>query len=270
MLPDEEKEVIFRLGSGKSEHDTRVLATKYKNAETVHEAQSRIHDAWNHILGNVLIKTPDEAFNVITNGWLVYQTLACRIWGRSGFYQSGGAFGFRDQLQDTLALMHTRPDITRGQILLAASRQFKQGDVQHWWHPPTGRGVRTTCSDDYLWLPYVTARYIEATNDVAVLDEYVSYIEGRPLRPDEESYYDLPVFLNEWETVYNHCKRAIDFGLKFGEHGLPLIGSGDWNDGMDKVGEHGKGESVWLGFFLYDVLMKFSVIADNYGDKVLY
>lgn len=267
LLPDEEKEVIFRLGSGKSEHDTRVLATKYKNTDTVHEAQSKIHDAWNQVLGNVYIKTPDEAFNVITNGWLVYQTLACRIWGRSGFYQSGGAFGFRDQLQDTLALMHTRPDVTRGQILLAASRQFKEGDVQHWWHPPTGRGVRTTCSDDYLWLPYVTARYIEATNDKEVLDEYVSYIEGRPLRPDEESYYDLPVFLNEWETVYNHCKRAIEFGLKFGEHGLPLIGSGDWNDGMDKVGEHGKGESVWLGFFLYDVLMKFAVIAKDYGDQ---
>lgn len=267
LLPDEEKEVIFRLGSGRSDQDTRGLAVKYKNAEAVHDAQSRIHDTWNQILGNVYIKTPDEAFNVITNGWLVYQTLACRIWGRSGFYQSGGAFGFRDQLQDTLALMHTRPDVTRGQILLAASRQFKEGDVQHWWHPPTGRGVRTTCSDDYLWLPYVTARYIEATDDVAVLDEYVSYIEGRPLRPDEESYYDLPVFLNEWETVYNHCKRAIEFGLKFGEHGLPLIGSGDWNDGMDKVGAHGKGESVWLGFFLYDVLMKFSVIADNYKDK---
>ncbi|HMR85036.1 MAG TPA: cyclic beta 1-2 glucan synthetase, partial [Niabella sp.] len=267
LMPDEEKEVIFRLGSARSEHDTRLLALKYKNTQSVNDAQSQVHDMWNHILGNVYIKTPDEAFNVLTNGWLVYQALACRVWGRSGFYQSGGAFGFRDQLQDVLALMHTRPDVTRAQILLAASRQFKEGDVQHWWHPPTGRGVRTTCSDDYLWLPYVTARYIEATADKAVLDEYVSYIEGRPLRPDEESYYDLPVFLNDWESIYNHCKRAINFGLKFGEHGLPLIGSGDWNDGMDKVGAHGKGESVWLGFFLYDVLRKFAVIAEGYGDK---
>lgn len=267
LMPDEEKEVIFRLGSSRSEHDTRLLALKYKSASTVHEAQSQVHDMWNRILGNVYIKTPDESFNLLANGWLVYQTLACRVWGRSGFYQSGGAFGFRDQLQDVLALMHTRPDVTRAQILLAASRQFKEGDVQHWWHPPTGRGVRTTCSDDYLWLPYVTARYIEATADKAILDEYVSYIEGRPLRPDEESYYDLPVFLNDWESIYNHCKRAINFGLKFGEHGLPLIGSGDWNDGMDKVGAHGRGESVWLGFFLYDVLMKFAVIADDYGDK---
>lgn len=266
LMPDEEKEVVFRLGSARTEQDTRILAMKYKSQQRVQDAQTQLHNMWNHVLGNVYIQTPDESFNFLTNGWLVYQTLACRVWGRSGFYQSGGAFGFRDQLQDVLALMHTRPDVTRSQILLAASRQFKQGDVQHWWHPPTGRGVRTTCSDDYLWLPYVTARYVEATNDNEILDEYVSYIEGRALHPNEESYYDLPVFLNDWETVYNHCKRAINYGLKFGEHGLPLIGSGDWNDGMDKVGEHGKGESVWLGFFLYDVLNRFATIAKNYND----
>ncbi|WP_346237629.1 GH36-type glycosyl hydrolase domain-containing protein [Niabella insulamsoli] len=270
LMPDEEKEVIFRLGSARNEHDARELIKKFRNEQTVHEAQSKVHDQWNHILGNVYVNTPDHAFNVLANGWLVYQALACRVWGRSGFYQSGGAFGFRDQLQDVLALMHTRPDITRAQILLAASRQFKEGDVQHWWHPPTGRGVRTTCSDDYLWLPFVTARYLETTGDTGVLEEYVSFIQGRPLRPDEESYYDLPVFLNEWETVYNHCKRAINFGLKFGHHGLPLIGSGDWNDGMDKVGEHGKGESVWLGFFLYDVLIKFASIAEQQKDEAFH
>lgn len=270
LQPEEEKEVIFKLGSGKNEQEARNLVVKYKSSEKVHEAQSKVHDKWNHILGAVYVKTPDEAFNVLVNGWLVYQVLACRVWGRSGFYQSGGAFGFRDQLQDVLALMHTRPDITRAQILLAASRQFKEGDVQHWWHPPTGRGVRTTCSDDYLWLPYVTTRYIETTGDLGVLEEYVSYIEGRPLRPDEESYYDLPVFLNDWETLYNHCKRAINYGLKFGEHGLPLIGSGDWNDGMDKVGEHGKGESVWLGFFLYYVLIKFAELAQAQGDEAFH
>ncbi len=267
LSEDEEKEVVFRVGAGKNEHEARELAKRFWLEETAHQAQSKIHDQWNQILGAVFIKTPDEAFNIMTNGWWVYQTLACRLWGRSGFYQSGGAFGFRDQLQDVLALMHTRPDLTKKQILLAASRQFKEGDVQHWWHPPSGRGVRTTCSDDYLWLPFVTARYIQTTGDMKILDEYVSFIEGRELRPDEESYYDLPVFLNHWETLYNHCKAAIKYGLKFGEHGLPLIGSGDWNDGMDKVGAQGKGESVWLGFFLYDVLVKFGAIASAYGDQ---
>lgn len=263
---EEEKEVIFRLGTGKNEHETKELVLRLKGSEVAHTAQSEIHNQWNRILGAVYVKTPDEAMNVMTNGWWVYQALACRLWGRSGFYQSGGAFGFRDQLQDVLALMHTTPDVARKHILLAASRQFKEGDVQHWWHPPGGRGVRTTCSDDYLWLPFVTARYIEATGDAKILDEYISFIDGRKLRPDEESYYDLPVFLDHWETLYNHCKAAIRFGLKFGVHGLPLIGSGDWNDGMDKVGEHGKGESVWLGFFLYDVLTRFSIIAEKYGD----
>lgn len=262
----EEKEVIFRLGTGKNELETRELVTKTKGAEFAHEAQSQIHDHWNKLLGAVYVKTPDDALNHIANGWLVYQTLASRIWGRSGFYQSGGAFGFRDQLQDVLALMHTAPEISRSQILLAASRQFKEGDVQHWWHPPSGRGVRTTCSDDYLWLPFVTARYIHATGDLKILDEYVSFIEGRKLNPDEESYYDLPVFMNHWETLHNHCKYAIRFGLKFGVHGLPLIGSGDWNDGMDKVGEHGKGESVWLAFFLYDVLIHYAQIAEMFND----
>ena len=263
---EEEKEVIFRLGVGKNEYHARELVRKLKGSEVAHEAQTKVHDMWNRILGSVYVKTPDEAMNVMTNGWWVYQALACRLWGRSGFYQSGGAFGFRDQLQDVLALMHTTPEVTRDQILLAASRQFKEGDVQHWWHPPSGRGVRTTCSDDYLWLPFVTARYIETTGDTKILDEYISFIEGRQLRPDEESYYDLPVFLDHWETLYNHCKAAIRFGLKFGVHGLPLIGSGDWNDGMDKVGEHGKGESVWLGFFLYDVLERFNAISQKYGD----
>ena len=264
---DEEKEVIFRIGAGKNEHHTRDLVRRIKGSEVAHQAQTKVHDQWNRILGAVYVKTPDEAMNVMTNGWWVYQALACRMWGRSGFYQSGGAYGYRDQLQDVLALMHTTPEITREHIKLAASRQFKEGDVQHWWHPPSGRGVRTACSDDYLWLPFVTARYIETTGDSKILDEYISFIEGRQLRPDEESYYDLPVFLDHWETLYNHCKAAIRYGLKFGVHGLPLIGYGDWNDGMDKVGVGGKGESVWLGFFLYDILIKFSAIAEKYGDE---
>jgi len=266
LASEEETEVVFRLGAGRNEQETQELVTKIKGNAFAHEARLKVHDQWNHILSAVVVSTPDDAMNIMTNGWWLYQALACRVWGRSGFYQSGGAFGFRDQLQDVLALMHTTPEITREQLLLAASRQFKEGDVQHWWHPPTGRGVRTTCSDDYLWLPYVTSRYITTTGDTAVLDEYISFIDGRPLQADEESYYDLPVFLNHWETLYNHCKHAIRYGLKFGQHGLPLIGSGDWNDGMDKVGEHGKGESVWLAFFLYDVLTHFAVIAENYGD----
>jgi len=212
------------------------------------------------------LETPDKAINLITNGWLTYQTLSSRIWGRSGFYQSGGAFGFRDQLQDVLALLHTRPDLVRDQILLNASRQFVEGDVQHWWHPPEGRGVRTHCSDDMLWLPYVVARYISVTGDTGLLNTSVGYLESRLLYPEEDSFYDLPVSGNISGTLFEHCVRAIKHGLRFGQHGLPLIGTGDWNDGMDKVGNKGSGESIWLAFFLYDILNRFTDTADAYGD----
>jgi cellobiose phosphorylase len=258
---DVEQEVIFRIGAGENiQHAVSVIQSS-DSPDAAHQALQRVHEYWERTLGTVQIKTPDPALNMLTNGWLNYQTLASRIWARSGFYQSGGAFGFRDQLQDVLSLMHSQPQLVRSQILLCASRQFREGDVQHWWHPPSGRGVRTTCSDDYLWLPFVTAMYVSATSDTGVLDEQIHFLEGRLLNSGEDSYYDLPIRSDNSAGLYEHCVRSIDHALKFGEHGLPFIGSGDWNDGMDKVGNHGKGESVWLAFFLYDILTRFEPIA---------
>jgi len=261
LAEDEEHEVVFRLGAGKNLPDALTIIQQFAGNAAAHTALKNVYRFWGDTLNSVQIATPDAAINMISNGWLTYQTIACRIWARSGFYQSGGAFGFRDQLQDTLSLMHAKPNMVREQILLCASRQFKEGDVQHWWHPPMGRGVRTTCSDDYLWLPFVAARYVDSTGDTLILEEPVHFIEGRLLNSGEESFYDLPFRSAEKTSLYEHCKIAIEHALKYGVNGLPLIGSGDWNDGMDKVGEHGKGESVWLAFFLYDVLKGFTAVA---------
>ncbi len=266
LYEDQEKEVIFRLGTGKNEEDARRIALQFKGSAAAGEARTKVHDYWNETLNAIQVETPDKALNLVANGWLTYQTLSSRIVARSGFYQSGGAWGFRDQLQDVISLVHAKPQLARAQILLCASRQFREGDVQHWWHPPTGRGVRTTCSDDFLWLPFITSRYVTATGDTGVLDEQVNYLEGRLLTHGEESYYDLPLKSAHTDTLYQHCVAAIRNGFKYGEHGLPLIGSGDWNDGMDKVGEEGKGESVWLAFFLYTVLNRFSVVAEAHRD----
>ena len=263
---NEEYEIIFRLGAVNVHDDIANTIRGFKGFSVAYDALDKVKKYWQQTLGVVQIETPDAALNIISNGWLNYQTLACRIWARTGFYQSSGAFGFRDQLQDVLSLMYSKPALVRKQILLNASRQFKEGDVQHWWHPPTGRGVRTTCSDDYLWLPFVTLKYVLHTGDKTILDESVYFLEGRLLNAGEETYYDLPIRSHESATLYDHCIRSIEHALKFGEHGLPFIGSGDWNDGMDKVGEHGKGESVWLAFFLYDVLIRFTEIAEFKND----
>jgi cellobiose phosphorylase len=266
LLPGQERETSFRLGVGRNAADVQDLIQRFRRADASRGALEGVWEYWNRTLGAVNVDTPDPAVNVLANGWLLYQTLSSRIWGRTGFYQSGGAYGFRDQLQDVMALVHAEPALTRAHLLRAAARQFREGDVQHWWHPPTGRGVRTHCSDDYLWLPYVTCRYVASVADTGVLDEAIPFLEARPVKPDEEAYYDLPQPSEESGTLYQHCVRAIEHGLRFGPHGLPLIGSGDWNDGLNRVGNHGRGESVWLGFFLFDVLTQFAELARAHND----
>jgi cyclic beta-1,2-glucan synthetase len=260
------RETSFRLGVGRNTADVHHLIRRFRRADASRGALEGVWDFWNRTLGAVNVDTPDPAVNVLANGWLLYQTLSCRIWGRTGFYQSGGAYGFRDQLQDVMALVHAQPALTRAHLLRAAAQQFREGDVQHWWHPPTGRGVRTHVSDDFLWLPYATCRYVSCVADTGVLDERIPFLETRLPKPEEEAYYDLPNRSEESATLYQHCVRAIERGLKFGEHGLPLMGGGDWNDGMNRVGNEGRGESVWLAFFLYDVLTQFAPLARAYHD----
>ncbi|WP_339703020.1 glucoamylase family protein [Algoriphagus aquimarinus] len=266
LLPGEEREIAFLIGSGEDTNSVIKLVQKFSDLKTINLSFTEIKDYWNEIIDKVQVQTPDEALNLLANGWLTYQTIASRLFARSGFYQSGGAFGFRDQIQDVLSLLHNKPELAREQILLNASRQFKEGDVQHWWHPPEGRGVRTRCSDDLLWLPFVLYRYLNATGDIGILKEQTGFLESRPLHEGEDSLYDLPICGSLIADLYHHCRLAIIHSLRFGEHGLPFMGSGDWNDGMDQVGNEGKGESVWLAFFFYDILLNFEKVANNYGD----
>jgi len=267
LQPGEEIEVVFALGASDDIEDVRALIRNFGDPQDARAELQRVREHWRAQLQQLVVRTPEAEVNLLTNGWLGYQVLAARLFARSGYYQSGGAWGFRDQLQDAMALLHTRPDLARAQLLRCAGRQFREGDVQHWWHPPSGRGVRTRISDDYLWLPRATAQYIKVTGDVSVLDEFMPFIEGRPLTEDEESSYDVAQVSLESASLYAHCARAIERGLRFGAHGLPLIGSGDWNDGMNRVGHLGRGESVWLGFFLHDVLTRFAALADARGDR---
>ena len=267
LVDGEERQIIFRLGTtGRRGTDAGDLLQRLRGPDAVRDSLDAVYKYWTTTLGAVQVETPDPALNVLANGWLLYQTIACRLWARSGYYQSGGAFGFRDQLQDTMALVHAEPVLLREHLLRCASRQFSEGDVQHWWHPPAGRGVRTHCSDDFLWLPQAICRYVSTTGDSDVLNESIPFLEGRPVNPEDDSYYDLPARSESSANLYQHGVRAILNGLHFGEHGLPLMGSGDWNDGMNLVGMLGKGESVWLGFFLYDTLMRFSELARLQGD----
>jgi cyclic beta-1,2-glucan synthetase len=267
LAPDESREIIILLGEGDSAENARELVVRYLETSMVKESIERVVSYWDETLSTVEVRTPDVTMDLMLNRWLLYQTLACRIWARSAFYQSGGAYGFRDQLQDVMALVYARPELTRAQILLAAAHQFKEGDVQHWWHPPTNRGVRTRVSDDLLWLPYVTIFYLRVTGDIAIFDEVIPFLEAPPLAEGEDDLYLHPQVSSEQATLYEHCLRAIDRSLATGEHGLPLMGAGDWNDGMNRVGNGGKGESVWLGWFLYATLEVFIPFCDGRGDR---
>ncbi len=262
----ETRAVVFVVGVGTDAADARRMASRTATVAAAHQALQAVHAQWERLLGCLNVRTPDRQTDLLVNGWLVYQVISARLWGRSGYYQSGGAYGFRDQLQDVMALVQIHPRLAREQILRCAAHQYVEGDVQHWWHPPGMRGVRTTVSDDYLWLPWVTAGYVAASGDQGVLDESIAFIEGRALNSDEESYYDFADPSAQTASLYEHCRRAIGHGLRFGEHGLPLMGGGDWNDGMNRVGVHGRGESVWLGFFLYDVMRGFIPLARARGD----
>ncbi|HEY2896563.1 MAG TPA: hypothetical protein VGJ12_05460, partial [Gemmatimonadaceae bacterium] len=260
-------EIAFLLGEAETEERARALLRAYGNFPAISHSLNEVRVFWQETLGGVQIETPSPALDLMVNGWLAYQNLACRVWGRSAYYQSGGAFGFRDQLQDSAALLYLDPSLTRAQIILHASHQFIEGDVMHWWHPPTSKGIRTRFSDDLLWLPYITAFYVASTGDTSVLDASAPFVTGPQLHGEEDELFMIPADSGTAGSVYEHCCRSIDHSLTAGMHGIPLMGSGDWNDGMNRVGREGKGESVWLGFFLFAILSEFIPLAESRGDS---
>ncbi|TAN05203.1 MAG: cyclic beta 1-2 glucan synthetase [Rhodanobacteraceae bacterium] len=268
LAPGEELETVIVLGAATGVDEARTLVRTFGDTDAARAELERVCGDWRGTLSQLHVHTPDGAADLLVNGWLPYQVLASRLFARSGYYQSGGAWGFRDQLQDAMAILSARPELARAQLLRSARHQFREGDVQHWWHPPTDKGVRTRITDDLLWLPWCTAEYVRVTGDAAVLDEHAPFIEGRALAADEESVYEDVRTSGESASLYEHCLRAIRQSLRFGVHGLPLIGGGDWNDGMNRLGIHGHGESVWLGMFLADVLERFAPLAEARGDTV--
>ncbi|MGI9078490.1 MAG: GH36-type glycosyl hydrolase domain-containing protein [Gemmatimonadaceae bacterium] len=265
--PGETLECAFLLGEAESADAARTLLKRYDTPVAIAGALTEARAFWRDTLSAIRIETPSPAIDLMVNGWLAYQNLGCRMWGRSAFYQSGGAYGFRDQLQDAAALIYLDPGLTRRQILLHAAHQFVEGDVLHWWHPPASKGIRTRFSDDLLWLPYIAAFYLQTTGDESVLHEEARFVTARELEPDEDEVFLFAEDSGESASVYEHCCRAIDRSLTAGAHGLPLMGTGDWNDGMNRVGREGRGESVWLGFFLYHILADFIPICQRQGDS---
>jgi cyclic beta-1,2-glucan synthetase len=265
LEPGGTAEIVFFLGQAGSDTEAQALVERYRAAD-LDAVLKEVTDFWDELLGTIQVKTPDRSMDVMLNRWLLYQTLACRVWARSAFYQASGAYGFRDQLQDGMALALVRPALTREHLLRAASRQFVEGDVQHWWLPPSGQGVRTRISDDRVWLAFAAAHYVATTGELAALDEPVTFLEGQKLAAGDHDAYFQPMTAEERAPLYEHCARALDQSLAMGEHGLPLIGTGDWNDGMNRVGEHGKGESVWLGWILHATLTQFAPLARSRGE----
>jgi len=266
LPPGRSQEIVFVLGQAERPEDVRRLVRAYTSPGRSTHALAGVRAMWDGVLNAIQVWTPDPAIDVLINRWLPYQVLACRVWARSAFYQSGGAYGFRDQLQDVMALVYGAPKETRTQILRSASRQFEEGDVQHWWHPPAGAGVRTRITDDLFFLPLVTHHYVTVTGDAAILDERVPFLKSPVLGPQQEEDFNVPAVSAETGTLYEHCVRVLEHGYRLGSHGIPLMGTGDWNDGMNKVGPHGKGESVWNGWFILSVLRSFAELADRRND----